>query len=144
MRLGAVATVGLEGTLGHRTVLIRESLPYGQALSITDPVRIRQRSSIGGLPLVAQRSTISSTSSQRLQRYAQNRQAARLRCRVQQAGRLCVSSSSRAILLRMHRICVVNSSKNLSISMVTSRVFTSSGATQFFADKPRTRCFCLC
>ena len=44
MRLGAVATVGLEGTLGHRTVLIRESLPYGQVLSIADPVQIRQSS----------------------------------------------------------------------------------------------------
>ena len=42
MRLGAVATVGLEGTLGHRTVLIRESLPYGQVLSIADSVQIRQ------------------------------------------------------------------------------------------------------
>lgn len=42
MRLGAVATVGLKSTLGHRTVLIRESLPYGQVLSIADSVQNRQ------------------------------------------------------------------------------------------------------
>ena len=44
MHLRTVAAVGLEGTLGHRTVLIRESLPYGQVLSIADPVQIRQSS----------------------------------------------------------------------------------------------------
>ena len=43
MHLRTVAAVGLEGTLGHRTVLIRESLPCGQVLSIADSVQIRQR-----------------------------------------------------------------------------------------------------
>jgi hypothetical protein len=42
VRLRAVTAVGLEGTLGHRTVLIRESLPCGQVLSIADSVQIRQ------------------------------------------------------------------------------------------------------
>jgi hypothetical protein len=42
MHLGAVAAVGLKGTLGHRTVLIRESLPCGQVLSIADSVQIGQ------------------------------------------------------------------------------------------------------
>jgi hypothetical protein len=45
------------------------------------------------------------------------------------------SSASLAALLRVHRICIVNSSKNLSIAEAASRVFTSSGATRFFADK---------
>src|SRR6202011_5575375 len=36
MHFGAVTTVGLKGTLGHRSVLIRDSLPYGQVLSIAD------------------------------------------------------------------------------------------------------------
>ena len=49
MHLGAVAAVGLEGTLGHRTVLIRESLPYGQVLSIADSVQIRQSPSFRGV-----------------------------------------------------------------------------------------------
>lgn len=128
MRLGAVATVGLEGTLGHRTVLVRESLPYGQVLSIADPVQIRQsshsrmgsrRTGIVCCPfssslLHAQQHVIAATN--RLLRFRE-------------------SSSSLAALLRVHRICVVNSSKNLSISDAASRVFTSSGATQFFADK---------
>ena len=46
MHLGAVAAVGLEGTLGHRTVLIRESLPCGQVLSIADSVQIGQSPAI--------------------------------------------------------------------------------------------------
>jgi hypothetical protein len=49
MHLGAVAAVGLEGTLGHRTVLIRESLPYGQVLSIADSVQIRQSTPFRGV-----------------------------------------------------------------------------------------------
>jgi hypothetical protein len=49
MHLGAVAAVGLKGTLGHRTVLIRESLPYGQVLSIADSVQIRQSPSFRGV-----------------------------------------------------------------------------------------------
>jgi hypothetical protein len=49
MHLGAVAAVGLKGTLGHRTVLIRESLPYGQVLSIADSVQIRQSPPFRGL-----------------------------------------------------------------------------------------------
>ena len=51
MHLRTVAAVGLEGTLGHRTVLIRESLPCGQVLSIADSVQIRQ-----SLPLRRRRS----------------------------------------------------------------------------------------
>jgi hypothetical protein len=44
MHFGAVTTVGLKGTLGHRSVLIRDSLPYGQVLSIADQAeRIRPR-----------------------------------------------------------------------------------------------------
>jgi hypothetical protein len=46
MHLGAMAAVGLEGTLGHRTVLIRESLPCGQVLSIADSVQIGQSPAI--------------------------------------------------------------------------------------------------
>ena len=128
MRLGAVATVGLEGTLGHRTVLIRESLPYGQVLSIADPVQIRQsshsrtrsrRTGIVRCPfssslLHAQQHGIAATN--RLLHFRE-------------------SSASLAALLRVHRICIVNSSKNLSIAEAASRVFTSSGATRFFADK---------
>ena len=43
VRLRAVTAVGLEGTLGHRTVLVRESLPCGQVMSIADSVQIRQK-----------------------------------------------------------------------------------------------------
>jgi hypothetical protein len=57
MHLGAVAAVGLEGTLGHRTVLIRESLPYGQALSIADSVQIRQSPSFRGVATPRQHCT---------------------------------------------------------------------------------------
>ncbi len=128
MHLRTVAAVGLKGTLGHRTVLIRESLPYGQVLSIADPVQIRQsshsrtrsrRTGIVYCPfssslLHAQQHVVATTN--RLLRFGE-------------------SSSSIAALLRVHRICVVNSSKNLSISEAASRVFTSSGATRFFADK---------
>jgi hypothetical protein len=39
MHFRAVTTVGLEGTLGHRSVLIRDSLPCGQVLSIADQAK---------------------------------------------------------------------------------------------------------
>jgi hypothetical protein len=120
--------------LGIRTVLKRESLPYGQVLSIADPVQIRQSLlRQGSRSAVARRSTVSSPSSPSSAAFFNGMRATPARyvffCSVQEAGRLGVSSSSLAFLLHVHRICVVNSSKNLSIAKVTSRVFTSSGAT---------------
>jgi hypothetical protein len=46
------------------------------------------------------------------------------------AAREC--SSLLATPLRVHRIFVVNSPQNLSVFEFISRVFTSSGATQYF------------
>ena len=128
MHLGAVATVGLEGTLGHRTVLMRESLPYGQVLSIADPVQTRQSltshtASLRCCVLLVRFNVMQPTPTR-----------ATLRCSARRRPRR-ESSSSRVSLLRMHRISVVNSPQSLSVFAVTSRVFTSSGATEHFADK---------
>ena len=131
MHLRTVAAVGLEGTLGHRTVLIRESLPCGQVLSIADSVQIRQSLHSGwGTPLswrvflnfglIRRERTIG------------------VLVRTREVFRRGESSSSLATLLRMHRVCVVKLSsthhKNMSVLDVTSHVFTSSGATQHFGD----------
>jgi hypothetical protein len=117
MRLGAVAAVGLEGTLGHRTVLIRESLPCGQVLSIADFVQIRQSPAIAKNPTLhccIHSAVVPSHAPQRL--------------------RLSECSSSLRPPLRMHRISLVNSPQNLSVFRVALHVFTSSGATYFFGD----------
>jgi hypothetical protein len=49
MHFRAVTTVGLEGTLGHRSVLIRDSLPCGQVLSIADQTRPFARETLSHL-----------------------------------------------------------------------------------------------
>jgi hypothetical protein len=127
MRLRAVAAVGLECTLGHRTVLMRDSLPYGQVLSIADSVHIRQSHRLLCAP---------SRSSAALLRFGVVRSTHTAACplRTHQVLRRRESSSSLAALLRLHRISVVNSPQSLSVFEVTSHVFTSSGATYFFAD----------
>jgi hypothetical protein len=117
MRLGAVAAVGLEGTLGHRTVLIRESLPCGQVLSIADLVQIRQ-----SRPL--RKTRHSAAASIRLSFVHTHPQ----RLRPSECSSLLTP------LLRMHRISIVNSPQNLSVFQVALHVFTSSGATYFFGD----------
>jgi hypothetical protein len=125
MRFGAVAAVGLEGTLGHRTVLIRESLPYGQVLSIADPVQIRQSLH----RVVSGRET--SVYFEIRDDPATFAQSALL-TRTSDAFGYPESSSSLATLLRTHCIFVVNSPQNLSVFELISCVFTSSGATQYF------------
>jgi hypothetical protein len=127
MRLRAVAAVGLECTLGHRTVLMRDSLPYGQVLSIADSVQIRQSlPSPGGLTPLERSALPFSLGSFNTHHSVSSSNAPVFGRRE--------SSSSLAPLLRLHRISVVNSPQNLSVFEVTSHVFTNSGATYFFAD----------
>jgi hypothetical protein len=131
MRLRAVAAVGLEGTLGHRTVLIRESLPCGQVLSIADSVQIRQSFHFG---------LRHSSAAEKVLRFATIRSARttarpRSNARSPSSSRICIfapATSSHAS--RLCRQVVVNSPQNMSVFGVTSHVFTSSGATQLFGD----------
>jgi hypothetical protein len=131
MHLRAVAAVGLEGTLGHRTVLIRESLPCGQVLSIADSVQIRQSLPFW-LPHSAAAESVSSL------RHNSLGPTTGVLVRARDVLRHRESSSSVKTLLRMHRVCIVKLSsthhKTMSVFDVTSHVFTSCGATQHFGD----------
>ncbi len=127
MHLGAVAAVGLEGTLGHRTVLIRESLPCGQVLSIADSVQIGQSPAIPARHPSAAHLFRPSLLHMHAQRISRPRNAAHCHRRRE-------SSSSLTPLVRVLRISVVNSPQKLSVLQVALHVFTSSGATYFFDD----------
>jgi hypothetical protein len=119
--------LGWNVRLGIELSWIRESLPYGQVLSIADSVQIRQSLRLPARSL--RRAEPFPRSSRFIQHTAQ-----RVFVRTREVFRRRESSSSLAPLLRLHRISVVNSPQNLSVFEVTSRVFTSSGATYFFAD----------
>lgn len=108
--------------------LVRESLPYGQVLSIADPVQIRQSLRSGGRPSSARnRPPIRHSSATVVprRRPAQTRRPSSRRIFI-----FARNSSSRAS--HVCRQVVVRSPQNLSVFAFTSRVFTSSGATQYF------------
>ena len=129
VRLGAMAAVRLEGTLGHRTVLIRESLPYGQVLSIADPVQIRQSPVM--VPLLQAADTLLC----RHLRLPFAHACASSSHRIDFSSRIFIfpgNTSSHASRLSRH--LVVNSPQNLSVRRRALRVFTSGGAIFFFGD----------